>query len=77
MSLEPTLALALSHAAQTEQRVAELRERLRALEVEGASGLAKVTRSDIAHLEHGLTEIEVYIRTLRKRLAEDDAPPGA
>jgi len=72
MSLEQTLALALSRAAQTEQRVAELRERLRALEVEG-NRLAKVARSDLAYLEHGLIEIEAYVRTLRTRLAEDNA----
>jgi hypothetical protein len=75
MLLEEVLALALSHAAKTEQRIAELREKHRDLElVEGASGLAKVARSDIAHLERSLIEIGVYVGTLRKRLAEDSAP---
>jgi hypothetical protein len=73
MLLEETLALALSHAAKTEQRIAELREKEL---VEGRSGLAKVARSDIAHLERSLTEIEMYVRTLRKRLAEASAFPA-
>jgi hypothetical protein len=77
MPLEQALALALSHAADTEQRIAELREKHRAMElVKGASGVAKVTRSDIEHLERSLIEIRAYVRTLRKRLAEDSASPA-
>jgi hypothetical protein len=74
MLLEEALALALLHAAKTEQRIAELREKEL---VEGASGLAKVARSDIAHLERSLIEIEMYVRTLRKRLAQDTRDPLA
>jgi hypothetical protein len=74
MLLEEALALALSHAAKTEQRIVELREKEL---VEGTSGLAKVARSDIAHLERSLIEIEMYVQTLRKRLAEDTRDPLA
>jgi hypothetical protein len=72
MLLEEVLAVALSHAAKAEQCLAKLREKHRALApVQGASSLAAEASAEIAHLEHGLIEIDAYVQTLRKRLAED------
>jgi hypothetical protein len=72
MPLRQALEIALSHAAQTEQRVAELHNKRHALEHEGMLDRAAAVGEEIARLKRSLDEIELYVRTVRQRLSEDD-----
>jgi hypothetical protein len=73
MPLRQALELALSHAAQAEQRVAELHHKRRALELEGMPDRAAVVGEEIARLKRSLDEIKLYVRTVQQRMSEDDA----
>jgi hypothetical protein len=66
--LRQALELALSHAAQTEQRIAELHHKRRALEHEGMLDRAAAVGKEIAHLQRSLEQIELYVRTVRHSL---------
>jgi hypothetical protein len=68
MPLREALALALSHAAHAEQRIAELQAKRRALEHEGMNDRAAAVDEEIAHLQRSLVQIELYVRTVRQSL---------
>jgi hypothetical protein len=72
MPLRQALEIALSHAAQTEQRVAELHHKRHALEREGMHDRAATVDVEIAHLQRSLVQIELYVRTVRQNLPPED-----
>jgi hypothetical protein len=72
MPLRQALELALSHAAQAEQRIAELHHKQHALEHEGMHDRAEAVGEHIAQLRHSLVQIELYVRTVQQTLSEDD-----
>jgi hypothetical protein len=72
MPLRQALELALSHAAQAEQRIAELHHKQHALEHEGMHDRAAAVDKDIAQLRRSLVQIELYVRTVQQTLSEDD-----
>ena len=72
MPLRQALELALSHAAQAEQRITELHHKRRALEREGMHDRAAAVDEDIAQLRRSLVQIELYVRTVQQTLSEDD-----
>ena len=68
MPLRQALELAASHAAQTEQRIAELHHKRGALEHEGMHDRAAVVDEEIARLRRSLDQIDLYVRTVQQRL---------
>ena len=70
MPLRQSLELALLHAAQNEQRIAELHHKRQALEHEGMYDRAATAGDEIERLQHGLEEIERYVRIVRQRISE-------